>query len=87
MSRVALELTTEPAEVADVGQRAGEPVELDDDEHASGAACGQRLAQAGPGRMVPVRPVGEADPHGLDAEAARAFRWAVRSWPSVEARA
>jgi hypothetical protein len=36
-------------DVAGVGDRAGEPVELGDHQFVAGAAGGQRLAQPGPG--------------------------------------
>jgi hypothetical protein len=43
-------------DVAGIGERAGEPVELGHDEGVAGAAGGERFAQSRPARVVPVRP-------------------------------
>ena len=43
-------------DVAGVGQRARKPVKLGDDERVALATRGQRLAQPGRSRLVPVNP-------------------------------
>ena len=61
-------------DVAGVGQRAGEPVELGDDERVAGAAGGERLAQAGPVAVGAGEAVVDVDAVRLDAERLQARR-------------
>jgi hypothetical protein len=55
-------------DVACVGQRAREPVELGYDERVAGAARGQRLAQAGTIAIGAREPVVDVDTVGGDSE-------------------
>ena len=55
-------------DVAGVGQRPGEAVELGDDERVTGAAGGQRLAQPGPVAVRAGEAVVDVDPLGRHAE-------------------
>jgi hypothetical protein len=55
-------------DVAGVGQRAGEPVELGHDQGVAGAAGGHRLAQPGPGPVDSGEAVVDVDTVGRHAE-------------------
>ena len=74
------------ADVAGVGHRAGEPVELRYDEGVAFAEGGERLIQAGPRPVGAGESVVEVDPVFGDAELANRCRCAVRSCASVEHR-
>jgi hypothetical protein len=74
-------------DVAGVGQRAGQPVELGDDEGVPIPARGEGFAQSGTRPAGASEPVIDVDPFRGDARAASASRCAVRSCSSVETRA
>jgi len=71
-------------DVVGVGDGAGEPVELGDHEGVTGPAGGEGLAQPGPPAVGAGDVVVNVDPVGCTPRAARACRWAVRSWPGAD---
>ena len=62
------------ADVAGVGDRAGEPVEFGHDQGVAGAHGGQGLVQAGAVAVGAGEPLVEVDPVLRDAETARGSR-------------
>ncbi len=69
-------------DVAGVGQRAREPVELGDDERVARAACGEGLLQAGALAVGAGEAVVDEMRSAATPSAWRPSRWAVRSCSS-----
>jgi hypothetical protein len=74
-------------DIAGIGDRTGEAVELGHDEHVARPTRRHRLSESRPIAVDTREPMVDVDPISLPPRATRALRCAVRSCPSVETRA